>query len=169
MVWMVLAAISHGPYVAWWKVLPLVVVMLLWGRLVTWIDKDSPAVMLPRVPLNIANIVGGALGFLLFFVLPSYAAGLLALIVIVLAEGGVYLGMRNSKVGLGDLSGQFTEWMASWRGEKEVKVIQGEVQLISKGGNLMEAPASDDPVLPAYEATQTLLTDPLRRNAERID
>ncbi len=78
--------------------------------------------------------------------------------------------MRNSKVGLGDLNGKFNDWIASFgRGEKEVKIIQGEVQLINKKGNLMPAPTSEDPILPAYETVQTLLTEPLRRNAERID
>ena len=59
MVLSLLAAVSPGPYVAWWKAIPLVIVVLLWARLVTWIDKDSQEVILPRVPLNIGNIRQG--------------------------------------------------------------------------------------------------------------
>jgi type II secretory ATPase GspE/PulE/Tfp pilus assembly ATPase PilB-like protein len=143
---------------------------MLWGRLLTWIDKDSVEVILPRVPLNIGNLIGGVFGLVLFFMLPGYAIALLVYVFIVMVEAGIYLGMRNSKVGLSDLNGKFKDWLGSLKGgEKEVKVIQGEVQLIGKGGKLMPAPESDDPVLPAYETVQTLFTEPLRRNAERID
>lgn len=162
-------AVPVGQYVSWWKPIPVLIVLLLWGRLVTWIDKDAPEVMLPRVPLNTGNVLGFALGMALFFLLPGYPLGLAALILVVIAEAAVYLGLRNSKTGLGDLSNQFNDWLASLKGEKAVKVVQGEVQLIGRNGNLMPAPESDDPVLPAYEAIQQLLTDPLRRNAERID
>ncbi len=65
-----LAAMPSGPYTAWWKVLPVFVVVLLWGRLITWIDKDSQEVLLPRIPLNIANLAVGAFGLFLFFALP---------------------------------------------------------------------------------------------------
>jgi general secretion pathway protein E len=165
-----LAAVQPGPYTAWWKFIPLLIVVLLWGRLVTWIDKDSEEVLLPRMGLNAGNLIGGIVAFALFFLLPSYALGLLAMILVVAIEAGVYLGMRNSKVGLGDLSGKFNDWLASLKGgEKEVKVVQGAVQLVGKNGSLLPAPATDDPTLPAYEAVQTMFTDPLRRNAERID
>ncbi|MEA2708442.1 MAG: hypothetical protein QOF78_1043, partial [Phycisphaerales bacterium] len=163
-------AVPVGEYVSWWKPIPLLIVLLLWGRLVTWIDKDAPEVMLPRIPLNTGNILGGILGFALFFLLPSYALGLVALILVVAIEAGVYLAMRNSKTGLGDLSTKFNDWFASLKGgDKVVKVVQGEVQLLNRNGNLMPTPDADDPILPAYEAVQALLTDPLRRNAERID
>src|SRR5688572_6992820 len=163
-------AVPVGEYVSWWKPIPVFIVMLLWGRLVTWIDKDAQEVMLPRVPLNTGNVLGFALGAALFFLLPGYPLGLTALILIVITEAAVYFGMRNSKAGLGDLSTKFNDWISSFgRGEKTVKVVQGEVQLIGRNGNLMAAPAADDPILPAYEAVQALLTDPLRRNAERID
>ena len=163
-------AVPVGEYVSWWKPIPVLIVLLLWGRLVTWIDKDAPEVMLPRVPLNTGNVLGFVFGMALFFLLPGYPIGLTALILVVIAEAATYLGMRHSKTGLGDLSNQFNDWLASWKGgEKQVKVVQGEVQLIARNGNLMAAPATDDPILPAYEAVQQLLTDPLRRNAERID
>src|SRR5947207_1400520 len=158
-----------GGYAAWWKVIPLVIVLILWGRLVTWIDKDCQPILLPRVPLAVGNLIGGILGFLLFFLLPGFPIGFAALCFVVAAELGAYLAMRNAKVGLGDIGDQFTDWIASWKGEKVVKVIAGEVQLIGKNGNLMPEPEAEDPIRPAYESVQTIFTDPLRRNAERID
>jgi general secretion pathway protein E len=162
-------SVPVGGYIAWWKCIPLVIVLLIWGRLVTWIDKDSQEVLLPRVGLNLGNLIGGALAFFLFFALPGFPLAIGALLLIVAIEAGVYLGMRNSKVGLSDLGGQFNEWLESFKKEKTVKVIQGEVQIVGPNGGLIPDPEADDPIRPAYEAVQSLLTDPLRRNAERID
>src|SRR3954451_15830320 len=89
-------AVPVGEYVSWWKPIPVIIVLLLWGRLVTWIDKDSVEVMLPRVPLNTGNVLGFVFALALFFLLPGYALALTALLLIVLAEAAVYFGMRNS-------------------------------------------------------------------------
>jgi type II secretory ATPase GspE/PulE/Tfp pilus assembly ATPase PilB-like protein len=176
MVWSLLAQAAAppvspgGPYIAWWKVIPLVIVMILWGRLVTWIDKDSQTVLLPRIPMNVGMLMGGILGFFLFFLLPGFGIAFIALCVIILAEAGTYLAIRNSKAGLGDIGDQFKAWVESWKGgEKVVKVVAGEVQLIGKNGNLLPEPEAEDPDRPAYESIQQIFTDPLRRNAERVD
>src|SRR5204863_7108539 len=135
--------------------------LILWGRLVTWIDKDCQPILLPRVPLAVGNLIGGILGFLLFFLLPGFAAGFIALVVVIGIILGAYLAMRNAKVGLGDIGDQFKDWLASWKGERVVKVIAGEVQLIGKNGNLLAEPEGEDPVRPAYDTVQTIFTDPL--------
>src|SRR3954463_6325552 len=118
MVWSLLSAasapVSAGGYAAWWKVIPVVIMLILWGRLVTWIDKDCQPILLPRIPLNLGNLMGGGIGFLLVFLLPGFAIGFIALVVIVGLELGAYLAMRNAKVGLGDIGDQFRDWMASW-------------------------------------------------------
>src|SRR5438132_837740 len=88
-------AVPAGDYVSWWKTVPVIILLLLWGRLVTWIDKDSQAVMLPRIPLNVANMLGAVLALFLFFILPGFIVGMLVLIVILGAEAGAYFTMRN--------------------------------------------------------------------------
>ena len=82
-------AVPVGGYVAWWKAIPLILVVLIWGRLVTWIDKDAPEVLLPRVPFNVANLLGGVLAFVLFFLLPGFAVALLVCVLIVIIEAAV--------------------------------------------------------------------------------
>ena len=36
------AAVEVGGYVSALKALPVLLVLLLWGRLLTWVDKDAP-------------------------------------------------------------------------------------------------------------------------------
>jgi type II secretory ATPase GspE/PulE/Tfp pilus assembly ATPase PilB-like protein len=116
--------------------------------------------------------LGGLIvAFVLFLMLPTYAAALPVLIVVMLIETGAYLGIRHSKVGLADLKTDFRDWVAEKRGGKGVKVLAGAVTLFDpsgKGGPL-PVPSGEEPERAGYDAAQTLLTDPLRKNAERID
>lgn len=165
-----IANVPVGEYISVWKVLPLLIVVLLWARLVTWVDKDAPSVMLPRVPINIAMLLGGILGIFLFMILPGFAIALTVLCVIVLAEAGGYLFARHQKVGLGDLNKQFNAWIAGFKGKgKAIEAPPGDVLLIGKNGNSIAAPESDDPSRPAYDAVQSVLTEPLRKLAEFIE
>jgi len=162
-------AVTTGGYISWWKAILLVLVLLLWGRLVTWIDKDARSVLLPRVPINMGMMVGGVMGLLLFLLLPGFAVALLVFLGVVAAELGAYLAIRSQKAGLGDIGDQFKEWLSSFSKEKVVKAIQGEVQFVANSGALMPAPEAESPERAAYDASQVLLTDPLRRGAEQID
>ena len=76
----VLAAIEVGHYVSIWKVLPIVVILIIWARLLTWMDKDSVDAHLPRMPLNAGTIAGFVLGFALFLFLPSFWVALSVLL-----------------------------------------------------------------------------------------
>jgi type II secretory ATPase GspE/PulE/Tfp pilus assembly ATPase PilB-like protein len=167
---MLLAAgqVEVGGYINPWKILPPLVLLFVWGRLLTWIDKDTDAAHLPREGLNLGMIIGLIVGFALFFFLPTYALALPALIVVMLIEIGVYLALRNAKVGLKDLK---QELRSAFAGKgKKVKVIEGAVTFFDKRSNsALPVPDSESPDRPAYDALQNLFTDPLRKNAERID
>jgi len=166
-----LAAVNTGGYISLGKIVPVLIVLLIWARLLTWVDKDAVRALLPREWLNLGFLGGLILAFVLFLMLPSYGAALPVLIVVMLIEAGAYLGIRNSKVGLADLKTDFRDWIAQKRGGKVVKVLAGAVTLFDpsgKGGPL-PVPSGEDPERAGYDGVQTLLTDPLRKNAERID
>ena len=75
-----------------------------------------------------------------------------------------------SKAGLGDLQQKFKDWIAGFgRKEKEIVAPLGDVLLINKGGGSIPAPEGDSPDRPAYDVVQQILTEPLRRFAERVD
>src|SRR5581483_9303387 len=107
-----MADVQIGGYINLWKLLPVLILLLIWARLLTWMDKDSVEAHLPRLLLNsveVAVLVGGLLVFL-FIPLGSYIVGLSVFLLAFVIDLGIYLGMRHQKVGLGDLSKQFNEF-----------------------------------------------------------
>lgn len=164
-----IADVQVGGYINVWKLIPLLIVVLIWARLLTWADKDAPSVFLPRIPINTGLFAGMLLGLVLFFVLPGFAVALTVLVFIMLLEIGVYLFMRKQKTGLGDLQLQFKNWIGSFGGKaKAVEAPAGDVLLIDKSGNGIAAPTAEDPNRPAYDSVQLFFTEPLRRFAEEI-
>jgi type II secretory ATPase GspE/PulE/Tfp pilus assembly ATPase PilB-like protein len=164
-----IATLEVGPYINVVKIVPPLLLLLIWGRLLTWVDKDTDRAHLSREGTNLALLGGMTLAYAMFFFMPSFLIGFLVLIFVWLAEIGAYLGIRNSKIGLKDLKKEFGEWVSSLRGKKSVKVVAGAVTFFDKKGGPVPVPDSESPDLPAYEALQTLFTDPLRKNADRID
>jgi len=167
---MLAAAVTGGQYVSGIKAIPLVLILLIWTRLLTWVDKDSQNARLPRVVLNL-GFFGGLVGcYFLVLILPGFLVALLVLILGLLLEAGVYLALRHRQVGLKDLSVEFTTWARSLGGKKkDAKEIEGAVQIVSQSGGLVPAPATDDPEAEAFNAIQQMMTVPLENNAEIIE
>src|SRR4030095_5990605 len=70
----------------------------------------------------------------------------------------------------GDLKTDFNNWISNLGKKKDDKkqADEGEVQIIVKG-NPLTPPKPDDPERVAYDTTEEILTDPMRKNAERIE
>jgi type II secretory ATPase GspE/PulE/Tfp pilus assembly ATPase PilB-like protein len=167
---MLAAAVPGGQYVSGIKAIPIIIILLIWARLLTWVDKDSQNARLPRVPLNMGLFGGMAGCFFLILVLPGFLIALLVLFGGMGVEAGIYLALRHRQVGLGDLSTEFKNWLRSLGGKKkEAKEIEGAVQIVSQNGGLIPAPASDDPEAEAFNAIQQMMTVPLENYAEIID
>lgn len=166
-----MAAADLSGYISGLKLIPVLVILLIWARVLTWIDKDAEGAHLPRELFNVGTFIVGLVGVGLFLFLPNYWVALGSLLFVNLAAVGTYLGMRQRVVGLGDLKSQFNDFLRStFTREKKVKVTAGQVVLAMKSGTVLTAPESkDDPDALGYEVTQQLLTDPLQKNAERIE
>src|SRR3982751_2189258 len=91
-----------GGYVRALKALPVLLVLLLWGRFLTWVDKDAPAAHLPRDGINAGFLAGLVIGFGLFFFLPTFLIAFPVLLFVLAVEVGVYLGLRKYKDGVSD-------------------------------------------------------------------
>src|SRR5688572_19910550 len=164
-------AVPVGGYISIWKSIVLLVLVLIWARLLTWTDKDTEAAMLPRMSLNVGFMLGFIFALALFFLLPGFAAGLVAFIVIFIIEVITYLVLRNNKVGLKDLKQQFKEWIGGFKPKgREKKAGKGEVTFIGKHGNL-EPPEGENTQAEraGYDALQEIFADPIKKRADRIE
>lgn len=166
-----LAAVPEfGQYVSAVKCVPLLIILLIWARLLTWIDKDAEAAHLPRLMLNLGCLVGLAVGFALFLYVPNYFAALGGLLAVFVADIAVYLILRQQKVGLSDLSTQFTAWLKGLIGGKKAPAaVAGQVTLFGSKGEPLEPAEDDAPERTGYDAIQLIFTEPLKRNADRIE
>jgi general secretion pathway protein E len=159
-----------GGYLTYLKAIPLVLVLLIWARALSWVDKDAEAARMKRDLINSALMGGFILGFAAFIILPNFFIAFLALLVVVGIEAGVYLSMRKAAVGLGDLKGDFKAWIKSMGKEAApVAEIAGAVQIVGGNGALLPAPRVNTPEAESYNGIQSLLTDPLINNADIID
>lgn len=164
------AAAQVGQYISIWKMVPILIVLLIWARLLTWVDKDSIDAHLPRQPLGAAFLGGLIAAVALFLFVPGFAVALAVFMFIMVAEIATYLILRNQKVGLGDLSKQFNDWIGGFgrKGPKEVEAAAGEVLLHNKNGSAISPPDSESPDLAGFMGVQSILTGPMRHNAESL-
>jgi type II secretory ATPase GspE/PulE/Tfp pilus assembly ATPase PilB-like protein len=158
----------EGFYINPWKLIPAVVLLLILARVMTWADKDSDVAHLPRVPVNLGMMGLAILGFALFFFIPNFLIASLALFFIVALAGGGYVGLRASQVGTKDLKKQFSDWLGGFRKEAVVAEVESQLQLLDAKGKFIEAPEADHADRPGFDAVQSALVDPLRKNAERV-
>jgi type II secretory ATPase GspE/PulE/Tfp pilus assembly ATPase PilB-like protein len=166
----IVAAVDGGGYVSLLKMIPPVIILLVWAKLLTWVDKDAEAAHLPRVGLNVSFLSGLVVGFALFFLLPNFFVALGGLIFVLLAETATYLILRHQRVGLKDLRKQFNDWIKGMTAgkPKEEKDLPNQIGIIGKGGSVFPPPAAEDLERPAFDAVQAALIEPLRKGAELI-
>jgi type II secretory ATPase GspE/PulE/Tfp pilus assembly ATPase PilB-like protein len=164
------AAVQVGQYISIWKMVPILIVLLIWARLLTWADKDSVDAHLPRQPLNAAFLGGMIAALALFLMVPGFPLALAVFMFVMVAEVATYLILRQQKVGLGDLSKQFNDWMGGFgrKGPKVVEAAVGEVMLHNKSGSTIAPPDSESPDLAGFLGVQSILTAPMRLTAESL-
>lgn len=168
-----LAAVEAGSYVSWWKALLALVVILLWARLLTWIDKDTDRAHLPRLAVNSGMMAVMLLGVAAFLLLPQFGVAFLVLLVFLAIDLGIYLLLRNAKVGLADIGDELKSFVsapfAKLQREKKEETGPGEVTLFTHKGSPVSPPDAESPDLPGFTAIQRLLAGPLKTEAEQVD
>jgi type II secretory ATPase GspE/PulE/Tfp pilus assembly ATPase PilB-like protein len=167
------ADVQGGGYISIWKLVLLLLVLLVWARLLTWVDKDAPEIGLPREKLNLPLFGGFILAFSLFLAVPNFFLAFGVFLICFGAEAGIYLNIRKKKSDFEDIKQQFNEWTKSLlRGnkvEKKPEIEAGQVAIISKTGAPTLPPEKKDPERTIYDAMQTALAEPLTKFAEQIE
>jgi general secretion pathway protein E len=175
-----LADVSGGGYINLFKIVPVLIVLLVWTRLLTWVDKDAPALQLPREKLNMPFFGGLMLAFAIFLFFPPLSSSawinfFLAFFVLLVcfgAEAGVYLHIRSKKSEFEDVKKQFHEWVKTLGGRKaeaKPEVEEGKVAVLDRKGVPIPPPEQKTPERAIYDAMQTALAEPLTKLAEQID
>lgn len=169
---LVAAAVEPAAYIALWKIVPFLFVVVVWAKLLTWVDKDAVAAHMPRERINLGLVSGFAVGAAVFFLLPlSFFVAFPAFLLVLGIEIGVYLSMRNAKVGLKDLKGEMKETFFSFakKKDKAVAEIPDQITFFDGSNAAQPTPGAEDPVRPVFDLLQESLVDPLRRNAELVE
>src|SRR5689334_14473674 len=100
---LLLAAAELTNYINGLKLLPVVLIGIVWLRMITWADKDADNARMPRPTINMINLGGFVLAVAILPLLPYYFASLGVFIFLFFAEAAYYLMWRNNTVGLSDL------------------------------------------------------------------
>ncbi len=164
-----LSAVQVGFYISLWKLFLVVPFLIVWCRLLTWADKDAQVAYLPREWINLGNLGGLILASLLLFLIPYYFVGLALFIVIFGAEIGVYLTLRNAKVGLADLKKSFEKKDSPRQHARAAAALANSLTFINAAGKALPVPTAEDRERSGYDGVQSLLMEPLLKNAERVE
>ncbi len=154
-----------------YKPLLLGVLVGLWAYALAYIDKDLRYFFLPRQTWNMVHMGTGALGFLLFLLIPLFWIGLPLALLVCLSSLVGYHFYRNTKVKPGD------RWRMSldsfrqrWDDAQRAKQMQrATVNFIGADKKPKPVPVGEDARAPIHEALENLLEFALPRRAERID
>lgn len=169
-----LAAIDFGPYVAWWKAVPFIVLFFFWARILTWIDKDTKKVNLPRQGVNAGTVTLFLLGIAAFFMLQGFGLAFGVFVALLAASIGGYIGYRASQVGLDDLKDSLAEDFGSMlrfgkKKDEKSELATGDFMFIPKQGPSIRQPDAEDPNHQGYVALCHVLIDPMVKGAQTVE
>lgn len=169
-----LAEITYGPYITWWKLVPFIFLLLIWARILTWIDKDLKNIpTLSREGINSGMVVAMALGIVGFLWLPGFGIAFGVFAGLMVVGLGTYVGIRSNAVGLADLKDSLIAEFAGMFGRKEKSeaetVATGDFVWTPKVGAPIRAPDEEDPNRLGYDALAIALTEPLTRGAHTVE
>jgi type II secretory ATPase GspE/PulE/Tfp pilus assembly ATPase PilB-like protein len=162
-----LMAVEYGGYVSIVKLVAFVGLFLLWPLFLGWAHRDAKAVG-SNVPLWIGVVLGaGALGILLWLLIPIYVAGLLAY---VLAFGGValaYVRHRNTRVL--DFDRLLTvDHIKSLVAKSDKLAAMEEFMFITARNNEVPTPEPRTPLFFGYRTAYDVVTDAMWRRAATV-
>ena len=152
---------------------PIVFALLvgLWALAASHIDKDLVRYYMPHQLWNLILLGTVLLACALWLLLPFFWLGLPVAAVIIFAPLLGYHFYRNTVVP------EEAHWRLDmdtirriWtKHEGDRHNAAAAVRLIDKDGETVDVPTGDDPLVPVYEALETILDFALPRRAERID
>ena len=169
MSWTFVAVGEYGGFLAPWKVIPLVIVAAVWLKLLTWADKDAKRAYLPRETTGLLGMGGFILAAVAYFAIPIVWISIPVLLA--LFAGGViwYLSARKKTIGLGDLGDEWNAYVRSFGKEKKDQGPPPDQLILSGKNGTLTPPRPDAPERVIYDTIQSVVGNPLKLRANRID
>jgi type II secretory ATPase GspE/PulE/Tfp pilus assembly ATPase PilB-like protein len=172
------ATVGGDAFVSWWKIALLLLMLVIWMRVLQWIDKDAEPARLPRDVINSVEWALLVVALVIVVVLPAFPMVLGAMVVLLLVGIGGYLAWRNTTVGLDDIPDQIKAFFKDLvtpkkkkgrkEKEKEETVAVGNVTLLDKTGLKVVPDSDDEQATLGYQTAHQMLVLPLERHAERV-
>ncbi len=162
-----LMAVEYGGYISIVKLVIFLILYLPWFLFIGWAYKDAKAVG-TNIPLWIGMILGaGALGTLLWWLIPIFFVGLLAYGIGVGAVALAYVKHRNSRVL--DFDKVLTvEHVKSLVSQSKKLEAMENFMFITSNNNDVPPPEPRTPMFFGYRTTYDTLTDAMWRRASTI-
>ncbi len=160
-----------GAFFSTFKPLLLVVLLPPWLYAATWIHKDAQRVHSVQLMWNALALGSGALGVLLWVLLPWYLAGLLVYLALTAGVVGAYVFHRNARVvpEARVLTGEHIRSVLSRTKRQRVEVVQ-HLKLYNAEGKSEPAPTEEFPEQRrAYNVVQEFLNDVVKFRASRAE
>ncbi len=157
------------------KPLLVLAVLIVWGMWVSRLDKDAEYYYLPRTALNALNIAAGALAFAVWLLIPFFLVGLLLALLLLVGAGVGYAMYRNQKVPPKQRWHLNADFFNDLLNKRRVAAAQrqSDLRFVAMGSRsssqLLDVPGPDDPDHEPHMLIDQLLTDGIRRGAQRID
>ena len=164
---------AGGGYLSVAKSVVLLVLTVPWLYVAPWVHKDAKRVRAPQQMWCMLVMGSGALGVLIWLVLPIYAIGLLAYLVLTGSALLAYVFYRNGRVGEDEkvLTGSHFASLLARQKRESVQAVT-RVKLYGKDGKIRHPPdaeTAEADEVKAYNLVQDLLYDAIWRRASDAD
>ena len=160
-------SIEYGGYVSIVKLIVFVLLYVLWFLLVAWAHKDAKAVD-TNIGFWIGLLIGaGALGILLWWLIPVFIVGLLVFLLAIGGTGLAYVRHRNTRVLDFDRVLTIEHVKSLFARSEKLEAMQSFL-FITANNNEVPSPEPRPPMFFGYRTAYDVLTDAMWRRASTI-
>ncbi len=165
-----LLAQGVGMYIPIIKMVAMLILIAPWAYSSTWVHRDSKHVRAPKNVWSTVMLAVGGVGFLLWMILPAFAAGVSVYLVALISVLVAFLIYRNGRVGENEKI-SLTALLMGKGGGSKAKVVT-KLKMYGANNQLILPPdpeTAEDGEIEAYNLTQSLLYEVLWHRASEAD
>lgn len=160
------ATIQAGAYISIFKLIAFIIGLFVWLPLIAWVNSDAKKVRTNAYKWTIVVFLAGAIGAIVWLLIPLFIIGLPMYIITVGAAAIIYVMHRNSLVDLYQkvltaehIKGLFTNE------QKQVEKITRGLVFITANKNKVPSPEPKTPEFYGFKTAQEFFDDAIWRRA----